>query len=87
MAFASAVIPGMEQSFSVGPVKMQVLEITAASGDTSGTVVADKLQRIDHVVVSGGLHISAKTITGNSVALTFADPLANIVGSIIFYGR
>lgn len=93
MAFASAAITAEPRKFSIGPYNIEVQNISAVSGDTSGTVTALRLSRVDFAVVAGGgFNLSAQPTITNSgsaptVALAFPDPVANIAGQIIMFGR
>lgn len=78
---------GEPRAFSIGPLKMQLLNFAVASGDTSGTFVADKLSTILFTVPVGLTLTSQPVDTGNSIALAFADPLATVVGKILVLGR
>ena len=75
------------RSFSVGPVKMQLIKFSVASGDTSGTVTCDKLSSIDFCIVSGIVKTATPTFSGNVITLAFADPLATVHGEIIVMGK
>lgn len=88
MSFAAAALTGdMARSWSIGPKKMQVMSWSVESGDTSGTVTATALSRIDQVIVGGGLNLtSAPTYSGNVATLAFADPLATLAGQVICIG-
>lgn len=86
MAFAASNLTNEPRSFSIGPVKVQILTFTCVSGDTSGTVTADALSGVDAVVVPS-LSCSAISYSGNVATLTFADPAANRTGTIICFGR
>lgn len=89
MAFAATASSSEPRSFSLGPVKMQVLTYTALSGDTSGTVTAAALKEIFHVVVDGGMrHSAAPTFSGNVATLAFVDPsTGGLFGTVICIGR
>lgn len=88
MAFTSSALVGEPRSMSIGPVKIQILNIACATGDTSGTVVADRLSTVFGVAVCSGLKLTGQpTITGNSCALAFADPVATVAGLVICIGR
>jgi hypothetical protein len=88
MAFAATNSTGEPRAYSIGPVKIQVLDWTCASGDTSGTVTADSLTSIISVIVGTGLLITtAPTFSGNVATLTFTDPAANRAGSVIVIGK
>jgi len=78
---------GEPRSFSIGPVKIQIKTIAAASADVSGTVVFDNLSSVEAVSVSSLSLTAQPTITGNSCALTFLDPGATVAGIAIGIGR
>lgn len=89
MAFAAVAIStnGLNRSQSLGPNKMQILNWTAASGDTSGTITADSLSRVDQVILSGAITLTAApTYSGNVVTLAFTDPAADRWGQVICIG-
>lgn len=75
------------ESFSIGTVKMQVVKFTAASGDTTGTVTADRLSRLDLAIVIGLTNSAAPTISGNAATLAFYDPAQTVAGWVICLGR
>ena len=88
MAFAATSSTSEPRSFSIGPMKIQILTWSAASGDTSGTITADKLTTVDHVLIDGHMHhTAAPTFSGNVVTLAFADPVATVYGTAIVIGR
>ena len=88
MAFAATNSTKEPRSFSLGPVKMQIMTYAAASGDTSGTITADAMTTLMHCVVDGAIHqTTAVSFSGNVATLTFADPLATITGTILLIGR
>lgn len=61
---------------------------TAASGDTSGTVTADRLSKMDRIVLDGKIYPTAATTFATNVAtLTFADPGATVFGTIVCFGK
>lgn len=89
MAFAAAALTdnGLDRSFSIGPVKVQLMKYGAASGDTSGTVTATGLTRIAQVHIVGSLALTSDaTYSGNVATLEFADPAATVKGTIICIG-
>lgn len=87
MAFSASDSSLEPRSFSIGNLKLQILTYSAASGDTSGTVTADKLSSIMHVYVDGGLKFAAApSLSGNVATLSFANPAANIYGTILCVG-
>lgn len=89
MAFAATAVTtnGLNRSQSLGPNKMQILNWSVASGDTSGTVTADALSVIYQVILSGGLsQTAAPTYATNVATLAFADPVATLYGQVICIG-
>lgn len=87
MAFAASISTVEPRAISLGPVKMQIMTYSVASADVSGTVTATNLIRIQHIVVDGGLTLTAApTFSGNVATLAFADPAATRYGTILVYG-
>lgn len=86
MAFAATKVDALDRAWSIGPVKVEVQTFTAADGDTSGTVTANHLSRVDLAIVTGLLDV-AQTISGAEVSLTFDDPAADAEGQILLIGR
>lgn len=88
MAVASSSPAGaMNRAFSLGPVKMQVLNCTAASADVGGTITFDRLSTIDYVVVTTLKQTAAPTTSGNVATLAFVDPAATVHFQAVAYGR
>lgn len=68
------------RAYSIGPVRQQRLNITALSGDTTGTLTFDNLIRVESALITS-LKVTAITYNGdNSCTITFADPGATVVG-------
>jgi hypothetical protein len=89
MAFAATALTtnGLNRSQSLGPNKMQILTWSVASGDTSGTITADALSRVDQIILSGGLaQTAAPTYSGNVATIAFTDPVATLYGQVICIG-
>lgn len=87
MAFAATASTSVARSFSIGPIKTQIMTFTAVSGDTSGTITADRLTTVMHVLLDGGLALTAApTFSGNVITLAFTNPGANAFGSILVLG-
>lgn len=71
-------VPG--RAYSVGIQRIQRLNFTAASGDTSATFVFPSLIRVSSFLCST-LKITAVTYPGdNTCVVTFVDPTTNVVG-------
>lgn len=88
MAFAAVASTKEARSFSIGPVKVQIMTYSAASADVAGTITADRLKEIYHVILDGAIHhTAAPTYSGNVATLAFADPAATIYGTVICIGR
>lgn len=85
MAFA-ATAATEPRSFSVGPLKAQLLNFSVASADVAGTATADRLSSIQFVIVSGVDLTAAPTFSSNVITLAFADPAATRHGQIIAFG-
>ena len=83
MAFAATMSTKEPRAFSIGPYKVQLFTWTVASGDVAGTITADNLTRVDHVILeNGGLaYTAAPTYATNVATLAFTDPAANRYGS------
>lgn len=88
MAFTATLSTQEPRAIGVGPVKFQLLTYTAVSGDTSGTITAKGIiDRIDHIMLDGGLHLTAApTFSGNVATIAFTDPAANAFGTILVVG-
>ena len=79
----------LRRSFSLGPVKLQVLTYTAAAGDLSASITADALAEISQIITDGSIsQTAAATISGNTATLTIAvNPATGTVsGTILVLG-
>lgn len=70
---------GSGRAYSIGPVKQQTLNLTALSGDTTGTFSLPNFSLVEEVLVDGGMRLSAAPTISNSVTpptvtLAFVDP-------------
>lgn len=74
MAITSSNSASDPRAFSIGPLKMQIKEYRALSGATSGTVTADQLSSMSHILLLGGKiqHTAAPTFAANVATLAFA---------------
>lgn len=64
-------------AFSIGPFKVQIMNFVANSGATSGTVTADNLASISHIITGGGgglRQTAAATMSGNVATMAFTVP-------------
>lgn len=98
MAFSTSLPNGEPRKFSLGPLNVEIQQFSCVSTDTSGTVTAARLSRVDDVMIMGlgsCALTSAPTISGQTVTLAFADPAAactgyvakNLNGYIMLIGR
>lgn len=74
-------------TFSLGPVKVQYLDYTAVSGDTTCVATATGLSRVDYAMLHGVAQTAAITYSGNTATFTFTDPAATRYCQIVCYGR
>lgn len=76
------------RSFSIGPLKCQIVTLSCVSGDTSGTITADRLKEVFHIVTDlDVIYTAAPTFSGNVATIAFTDPAANRFGTAILIGR
>lgn len=87
MALATSAPSAEPRSFSVGPLKVQLLNYTAASADVAGTITADKLTSAEFIIITGLELTAAPAYSGNKVTLAFTDPAATIAGTVMVFGR
>lgn len=74
------------RAMSIGPVCIQLLDFSVASGDTSGTATADRLNNVIAAIVTGVTQTAAPTFSGNVITLAFVNPAATRYGQIIAIG-
>ena len=86
MAITVANVTAEPRSFSVGPLKQQILDFSAASGATGGTATADALSEVKWCIVAGVVQTAAPTMSGNVITIAFTDPAATVYGQIIAMG-
>lgn len=88
MALTAVNLTAEPRAFSVGPYKMQLMTITAVSGDSSGTITCDKLTRVDHIAVASGLQLlGVPSYSGNVATITFTSlTIATVGGTVIAFG-
>lgn len=87
MALSTSAPSDEIRSFSVGPVKVQILNWAAASADVSGTITADRLSSVSAILIPGLELTAAPTYSGNVVTLAFTDPGATVAGMVMLIGR
>jgi hypothetical protein len=85
MAFVASVSATEPRKFSVGPLQIEMQPVSMLSTDTTGTITAQRLSRIDDVLfhMTGGPALTAApTISGLTATLVFADPAAACTGYV-----
>lgn len=89
MALVSANSTSEPRAFSIGPVRVQIKTFTAANTDVAGTIAADALSEVRHIIIDGGITLTAApTFSGNVATLAFADPGAGgAFGTVLLIGR
>ncbi len=75
MAFSATAPTTEARPFKMGVFAAQILNVSALSGDTSGTLTATSLSELAHVILpSGFVQTSAMTISKNVATLAFTVP-------------
>lgn len=87
MALTATNLSAEPRSFSVGPLKMQLINFSIANGDTSGTITCDALSSVVYVSLHGLALTAAPTFATNVVTLAFVDPTATRYGQCVAFGR
>lgn len=71
---------------AIGDKFMEIQEMPVVSGNTSATVTASALSRIDYCIVIGVQQSSYPTYSGNTATLAFIDPVATVKCQLILIG-
>lgn len=72
MAITATAASYEPKSFSKGPIKFQIMDLVAVTGATSGTVTANRLKEIYHIIIPGiKSHTAAPTFATNVATLAF----------------
>lgn len=75
MALSASASTKEPRAFSLGPLRCQIMTVTAASGDTSGTITASRLKEIHHIVMPPQfIHTAAPTYATNVATLAYTVP-------------
>ncbi len=75
-------------AFSMGPVKVQIMDVPMISGDTAATATATRLSTVDYAILIGAPAQSAvPTYSDNVATFAFADPAATIKCQVILFGK
>lgn len=88
MAFTAAdstlVIPGM----SFGNLRIQFMDVSAVSGDTTGTITSSNVSALWHVIMPPGFTLTAApTFAGRVCTLAFTVPATGAFGTVMCIGR
>lgn len=85
-ATVSSALPA--PSFSIGPTKIQIMDIGIVSGDTGATATASSLSLVDYAILIANVRQSAvPTMSGNVATFTFVDPVATVKGHVLCFGK
>jgi hypothetical protein len=77
----------LAQTWSLGPVKVQVFDVPLVSGDTAVTVTGDRMIRaIFGLLAVGVTQTAVPTYSGATATFTITDPAATIKGQVILLG-
>lgn len=75
MAITSSSATYQPAAVSIGPVRIQILEVVATTGSTSGTIQATRLGRIFHIIIPGiKSQTAAPTYSGNTATVAVTVP-------------
>jgi hypothetical protein len=89
MSAAAAPVTGanLGKTWSLGPVKVQVFDVTLVSGNTTCAVTADRMATVLWAIFTPATaQTAAPTYSGSSATFTFTDPAATIYGQAIVFG-
>lgn len=87
MALVTTLPADQSRAYSVGPLKIQLMNFSVASGDTSAVITPPDLHSIAYYMIHGVGETAPGVISGNTLTLAFADPLATRYGQVMIYGR
>jgi hypothetical protein len=87
MALSATSPTNESRAYSIGPQKVQQMNFSVASGDTSGTITFAGLSSIDFIIVAGVVQTAAATFSGNVATVTFVDPAATRYGQAVAFGK
>ncbi len=75
-------------SFSMGPIKVQIMDLPIISGDTAATATATRLSTVDYAILVGGVvQGSVPTYAANVATFAFTDPAATVKAQVILFGK
>lgn len=87
MAATVTALTAEPRSFSIGPIKAQLFNVSVISGDTSIAVQATNLTTAEMGILTGFVQSAAPTYSGDTVTFTIVDPVATVHGQCIVLGR
>lgn len=76
----------LPRTWSLGPVKIQVFDLSIISGDTSATVTADTMSTAYWGLITGVTQGTAPSYSANVATFTFTDPAATVKAQAIVFG-
>lgn len=84
-AVATAVT-GLGRTWSLGQVKIQVLNVALVSGNTTVTVTGDRMNNAMFAILTGVTQTAAPTYSGNTATFTITDPAASVFAQAFILG-
>jgi hypothetical protein len=74
-------------TWSLGPLKIQLFDIAHVTGDTTCVVTGDRMSRaVFGILASSVVQTTAPAYSGAGVTFTFTDPAATVKGQCILLG-
>lgn len=80
----------MNKKFSLGPVMIEIQEVSTISGDTTCVATAKSLHTVDYAILISSLvqtAVPTYSATAKTATFTFTDPTAVVKGQIILFGK
>lgn len=88
MAFVASAAAQLGRKRAWGDRFVEIQDIGCVSGDTSGTITAARLSRVDYVIICAGITLTSQpSISNLTVTLAFNDPVATVKGQAILIGQ
>jgi hypothetical protein len=85
-AATGAAVTKLARTWSIGPVKIQVFDVTLVSGDTTAVCTGDRMKEAFWAFMTGPTQTAAPTYSAGAATFTFADPTATRYAQAIVFG-
>lgn len=73
-------------TWSLGPFKIQLFDVTLISGNTVVTVTADRMSSVKWATLSEPTQTAAPTYSGATATFTVTDPAATVYAQALVIG-